>query len=276
MKAALITGASSGIGEVFARRLAARGEHVVLVARSAERLDAVCNELGRAHADVTCQSVALDLSAGDAPRQLFDETERRGLEVETLINNAGFGSMGEFLQLDPARELTMIDLNVKALVALTHLYLAPMRERRRGAIVNVASTAAFQAVPYMATYAATKAFVLSFSEALWEENRAHGVKVLALCPGVTTTNFFDAAQIEQPPLRMAQTPEAVVDTALAALRRGRSHVISGWLNYLQTQAERLVPRALVTRIAGSAIRTNFKPRKPEVRSQKPEGEGGRQ
>ena len=259
MKVALITGASSGIGEVFARRLAARGENVVLVARSGERLNAVCNELGRAHANVVAQAVALDLSEADAPQKLFDETSRRGLEVETLINNAGFGSMGEFLTLDLARELNMIDLNVKALVALTYLYLKPMRERKRGAIINVASTAAFQPVPYMATYAATKAFVLSFSEALWEENRARGVKVMALCPGVTSTNFFDAAQVEPPPLRIAQTPEEVVDTALAALARGRSHVISGWLNYLQTEAERLLPRSVVTRIAGSAIRSSLKP-----------------
>ncbi len=260
MKATLITGASSGIGEVFARRLAARGENVVLVARSADKLNALCSELGRAHANVSAQVVALDLSEPDAPQRLFDETNGRGFEVETLINNAGFGSLGEFLTLDSARELNMIDLNVKALVALTYLYLKPMRARGHGAIINVASTAAFQPVPYMATYAATKAFVLSFSEALWEENRAHGVRVLALCPGVTSTNFFAAAAIKPPPLRIAQTPEAVVDTALAALARGRGHVISGWMNYLQTQAERLVPRALVTRIAGSAIRTNMKPR----------------
>jgi uncharacterized protein len=259
MKVALITGASSGIGEVFARRLAARGENVVLVARSADKLDALCNELGRAHADVVAQSVALDLSEPDAPQALFDETSRRGLEVETLINNAGFGSTGEFLTLDLKRELNMIELNVKALVALTYLYLAPMRERKQGAIVNVASTAGFQPVPYMATYAATKAFVLSFSEALWEENRAHGVRVLALCPGVTSTNFFAAARMEPPPLRVAQTPEEVVDTGLAALARGRSHVISGWFNYLQTQAERLVPRSVVTRIAGRTIRSSVKP-----------------
>ncbi|HYY41478.1 MAG TPA: SDR family NAD(P)-dependent oxidoreductase, partial [Pyrinomonadaceae bacterium] len=185
---------------------------------------------------------------------------------ETLINNAGFGSMGEFAALDLARELNMIDLNIKALVALTHLYLAPMRERKRGAIINVASTAAFQPVPYMATYAATKAFVLSFSEALWEENRAHGIKVLALCPGVTNTNFFDAARMSQsPPLRITETPEAVVETALRGLARGRSHIISGWLNYLQTEAERLLPRSVVTRIAGSAIRASMKPERSEVR-----------
>jgi short-subunit dehydrogenase len=132
-----------------------------------------------------------------------------------------------------------------------------MRERKRGAIINVASTAAFQAVPFMATYAATKAFVLSFSEALWEENRPLGIKVMALCPGVTDTNFFDAAKIERPPMRVSQTPEQVVETALSGLRRGRSHVISGWANYLMTESERLVPRSLVARMVGTALRPRY-------------------
>jgi len=258
MKATLITGASSGIGEVFARKLAAQGRNVVLVARSEDRLQAVCNELGRAHAGVNCQHVALDLSEPDAPQHLFAETERRGLEIETLVNNAGFGSMGDFAALDVERELGMIDLNVRALVSLTHLYLTRMRERGRGAIINVASTAAFQPVPYMATYAATKAFVLSFSEALWEENRAHGIKMLALCPGVTETKFFDAAKIGRPPMRFSQSPEVVVDAALRALDKGQSHVISGWPNYVQTQAQRLVPRSLVARLVGKALRANLK------------------
>ncbi len=258
MKTTLITGASSGIGEVFARKIAARGEGVTLVARSGDKLAALCDELTRAH-NVGCEWVAADLSEQDAPQKLFDETVRRGLEVETLINNAGFGSMGDFAALDAKRELNMIDLNVRSLVALTHLYLAPMRARGRGAIINVASTAAFQGVPYMATYAATKAFVLSFSEALWEENRARGIKVMALCPGVTSTNFFDAAQMkQQPPMRLTQTPEAVVDAALDAITKGRSYIISGWSNYFITQAERLVPRSLVTRIAGKAIRSSAK------------------
>jgi len=189
MKTTLITGASSGIGEVFARRLAARGENVLLVARSSERLATICNELGRANTSVNAQYVAIDLSERDAPARLFEETEARGLIVETLINNAGFGSMGDLLAQDMERELNMIDLNVRALVELTYRYLTGMRARKAGAIINVASTAAFQPVPFMATYAATKAFVLSFSEALWEENRPLGIKVMALCPGVTNTNF---------------------------------------------------------------------------------------
>src|SRR5215210_3445710 len=231
MRTTLITGASSGIGEVFARRLAARGENVLLVARSSERLATVCNELGRANSQINAQYVALDLTERDAPARLYEETERRGLTVEMLINNAGFGSMGDFMAQDLERELNMIDLNIRALVELTYRYLSGMRERERGAIINVASTAAFQPVPFMATYAATKAFVLSFSEGLWEENRTYGIQVMALCPGVTETNFFEAARGQKPPARVAQTPEDVVDTALRGLAHHRSHIISGWTNY---------------------------------------------
>ena len=257
MKSTLITGASSGIGEAFARRLAARGDNVVLVARSEDKLAAICSEWGRTH-NVHAQYVALDLAKPEAPAHLFEETMRRGLEVETLINNAGFGSMGDFVTLDLERELNMIDLNVKSLVALTHYYLAPMRQRRHGAIINVASTAAFQPVPYMTTYAATKAFVLSFSEALWDENRQYGIKVMALCPGVTETNFFEASQMKQrPPMRSIQTSEQVVDTALRGLESGKSHIISGWINYFTTESERLVPRSVVTRIAGKALRDSM-------------------
>jgi len=255
MKTTLITGASSGIGESFARRLAVRGDNLLLVARSENKLASLCNELGRA-SSINAQYVALDLMERDAPVRLFDETNKRGLEVELLINNAGFGSVGDFARLDLQRELSMIDLNITSLVALTHLYLQPMRERKSGAIINVASTAAFQPVPYMTTYAATKAFVLSFTEALWEENRAHNIKILALCPGVTETNFFAAAHMgESPPMRVAQTPEQVVDTALKGLARGNGHIISGWANFVTTQSERLFPRSLITRLAGRMMRS---------------------
>jgi short-subunit dehydrogenase len=254
MNTTLITGASSGIGEVFARKLAVRGRNVLLVARSEEKLVTLCNELGRSNS-VRAQYVALDLSKPESAAVLFAEAAKRGLSVDMLINNAGFGSMGEFSQLDLARELNMIDLNVKSLVELTHLFLAPMIERKQGAIINVASTAAFQPVPFMATYAATKAFVLSFSEALWEENRAHGIKVLALCPGVTDTNFFEAARGFKPPARASQTPEEVVDTALRGLERGQSHIISGWMNFITTQSERLMPRSTITRVAGRMMRS---------------------
>ncbi len=256
MNASLITGASSGIGEVFARRLAARGRNVLLVARSEEKLVTLCNELGRSKS-IRAQHVALDLSLPESPARLFEETEKRGLSIDLLVNNAGFGSFGDFSKADQARELNMIDLNVKALVELTYRFLQPMRERKQGAIINVASTAGFQAVPFMATYAATKAFVLSFSEALWEENRPYGIKVMALCPGVTETNFFEAAHGHKPPARASQTPEEVVETALRGLARGKSHIISGWINRAMTESERLVPRSLVTRMAGRMMRGHY-------------------
>ncbi len=254
MNTTLITGASSGIGEVFARKLAARGRNVLLVARSEDKLITLCNELGRSNS-IRAQYVALDLSKPDAAERLFEEAEKRSLNIDLLINNAGFGSMGEFSKLDLARELNMIDLNIKSLVELTYKFLTPMRERKQGAIINVASTAAFQPVPFMATYAATKAFVLNFSEALWEENRPFGIKVMALCPGVTETNFFEAARGKKPPARVAQSAEEVVETALNGLDRGKSHIISGWTNFFMTQSERLVPRSLVTRLAGRMMRS---------------------
>jgi len=256
MNTTLITGASSGIGAAFARKLAARGRNVLLVARSEDKLIALCNELGRL-TSIRAQYVALDLEQPDAAAQLLAETEKRQLEIDMLINNAGFGSMGDFVKLDLKRELEMLQLNIRALVDLTHHFLPPMRERKRGTIINVASTAGFQAVPYMATYAATKAFVLSFSEALWDENRMHGVHVMALCPGVTETSFFEAAGIDRPPMRTIQTAEEVVDAALRGLRRQKPVVISGWTNWLTTAAERFVPRSLVTKVAGKALRSRF-------------------
>ncbi|HEX3144297.1 MAG TPA: SDR family oxidoreductase [Pyrinomonadaceae bacterium] len=253
MTTTLITGASSGIGETFARKLAAQGHDVLLVARSEDKLIALCNELGLNH-NVRAQYFVADLSQPDTPARLLEETRERNLEIDLLINNAGFGSMGEFGKLDLNRELNMIDLNVRSLVELTHLFLQPMRQRGSGSIINVASTASFQPVPFMATYAATKAFVLSFSEALWEENRTYGVKVMALCPGVTETSFFEASHMKRPPGRVIQTSEQVVDVALRALKRGKSSVISGWPNRITVETERVVPRSLILRAVGAIMR----------------------
>jgi uncharacterized protein len=254
MNATLITGSSSGIGAAFARKLAMRGRNVLLVARSEDKLITLCNELGRI-SGVRAQYFVLDLTEPDARLELFEETKRRGLEIDMLVNNAGFGSMGDFARLDLSNELKMIDLNVTALVELTHSFLVPMRERKQGTIINVASTAGFQSVPYMATYAATKAFVLSFSEALWEENRKHGVHVMALCPGVTETNFFEASKMDRPPMRTIQTAEEVVDVALRGLARRKSSVVSGWTNFLMVETERLVPRSMVIKLTGRALRS---------------------
>jgi short-subunit dehydrogenase len=256
MNTSLITGASSGIGAAFARKLAKRGRNVLVVARSEDKLIALCNELGRV-SGIRAQYVVMDLTEQDAASRLFEETQKRDLLIDMLINNAGFGSMGDFTRLELATELEMIDLNVKSLVDLTYKFLLPMRERRQGTIINVASTAGFQAVPFMATYAATKAFVLSFSEALAEENGKHGIRVLALCPGVTDTNFFAASKIDQPPMRTVQTPEEVVDAALRGLARGKSMVISGWTNWVTVEAERFVPRSVVTKVAAKALRSRF-------------------
>lgn len=256
MNTTLITGASSGIGAAFARKLAARGRNVLLVARSEDKLITLCNELGRL-SGIRAHYYTLDLMKPGAAAELLEETKRRELVIDTLVNNAGFGSMGDFVRLDLAHELEMIDLNIKALVDLTQRFLGPMRDRGQGTIINVASTAGFQAVPYMATYAATKAFVLSFSEALWEENRQFGVHVMALCPGVTETNFFKASRMERPPMRTIETPEDVVETALRALKHRKPSVISGWTNWIAVEAERFVPRSFVTKIAAKALRSQM-------------------
>jgi uncharacterized protein len=254
MNTTLITGASSGIGESFARKLAARGHNLLLVARSEDKLITLCNELGRSER-IRAQFMAMDLTHENAAQILFEETVKRELQVDFLINNAGFGSMGDFAKLDLAKELGMIDLNIRALVDLTHRFLQPMRERKSGRIINVASTAGFQPVPFMATYAATKAFVLCFSEALWEENRPYGIRVMALCPGVTDTNFFEASRMQRPPARTSQTPDQVVETALRAFKRGKSSVVSGWANLIMTESERVLPRKLVLRTVGAVMRS---------------------
>ncbi len=266
MKATLITGASGGIGEAFARRLAAERHNLVLVARSEDKLHRLCDELMLEH-KITAHYVAVDLIDFEADRRLFDETERHNLEIDWLINNAGYGSMGDFARLELESELEMIGLNVMALVALTHRYLEKMRERGSGGtIINVASTASFQPVPFMATYAATKAFVRSFSEAIAEENRPFNINVLALCPGPTETNFFDAANIgtnaKDAFLKKGmQTPEAVVEAALSAVNRGKSSVVSGWTNWLTARLGNFVPNSLIIRAVGGVLRPKFEERK---------------
>lgn len=257
MKVTLITGASSGIGEAFARALAAEKHNLVLVARNEERLHTLCDELMLEHG-ITAHYVALDLTGFEADRELFRETERHNLEVDWLINNAGFGSMGDFANLELERELEMIGLNIMVLVALTHRFLPQMRARKQGTIVNVSSSASFQPIPFMATYAATKAFVTSFSEAIAEENRPHGIKVMALCPGATETNFFNASAIAEPfKVKGVQTPEEVVEAALKGVYAGKSRVISGFSNKVGAALGSLAPDSLVTRVIGRVLRPKF-------------------
>ena len=261
MKFTLITGASGGIGEAFARKLAEEKHNLVLVARSENKLHEICDELMLKHS-IIAHYIALDLTEFEADKKLFEETERHGYEVEWLINNAGFGSMGDFAELDLEHELQMIDLNISALVALTHRYLPKMRERGNGVIINVSSAASFQPIPFMATYAATKAFVTSYSQAIAEENRLHGIKVLALCPGATETNFFAAAGMNEAfQVKGIQTPEDVVVTALKAVRRGRSLVVSGLANYIGSVFGTIVPDSLITRTIGKVLRSKLKEKK---------------
>jgi len=257
MKVTLITGASSGIGEAFAQRLAAEKHNLVLVARSEKKLHELCDELMLKH-KIVAHYVAMDLNDFEADKRLFEETERHGMEVDWLINNAGFGSMGDFAALDLEKELEMLNLNISVLVALTHRYLQRMRERKSGVIINVSSTASFQPVPFMAAYAATKAFVTSFSEAIAEENRPYGIKISALCPGPTDTNFFAAANAVPFSAKGMQTAEDVVEAALNGVSKGKSTTVSGWTNYIGSVFGTLVPDSLVARAIGTYLRPKMK------------------
>ena len=251
---ALVTGASSGIGEAFARGLATRGDDLVLVARRRDRLEALAADLGGQGGGV--EVLPADLTAEEGlvavERRLRALTE----PVDLLVNNAGFGSSGPFAELDIDRELEMIDLNVVALVRLTRAGLDAMGQRGAGAIVNVSSLASFQALPLTATYAATKAFVTSFTEALAEESRGSGVRLQALCPGLTRTDFHATAdwKLGWLPATTWQSPEQVVDASLAALAQGRVVVIPGVVNRVAARASWLLPRGLVTRLVSTAVR----------------------
>ncbi len=243
----LITGASAGLGVDFARQLSAKGHRLVLVARRKDRLDALAAELGNARA------VALDLGEVGAAGRLMADIAAHGERVDLLVNNAGFGLAGKFADLDGKRQRAMIDLNCGALTELAHAVLLGMIKRKSGAILNVASTAAFQPGPGMAVYFATKAFVLSFSEALHEEVRRHGVTVTALCPGPTATEFGEVAGWGGHKVVDAMTAASpdVVRAGLAALEKGRTVAIPGLINKAGAQGHRFLPRALLRRIAGS-------------------------
>ncbi len=257
MKATLITGASSGIGEAFARRLAAKKHDLVLVARSEKALHELCDELMLEH-KITAHYVALDLTEPGADERLFAETEKHGFEIDWLVNNAGFGSYGDFAKLDLEREAGMIDLNIRSLVSITHRYLNGMRTRKSGTIINVSSAAGFQPIPFMATYAATKAFVNSFSEAIAEENRPLGIQVMALCPGSTKTNFHSAANLDRSlQVKGQQTVEEVVETALRGVKSGRTRIVSGFVNDLVARVVTVVPNSVITRLMGKAMRSKL-------------------
>jgi uncharacterized protein len=257
-KWALVTGASAGIGKALAEELATGGTNLVLTARRADRLEELSRALATAH-KIRTQVFVADLADPSGPEKIFAFTQGKGIAVEILINNAGFGAYGEFTTVETHRLLDMVQVNCSAVVHLTRLYLPEMVKRRSGHVLIVASTASFQAVPYISTYAATKAFDLLFAEGLAEEMKRYGVRVCALCPGSTESEFHEVADQTHlaPSRKNRETAEKVAKTGLQALAAGKSYVISGTGNYLGAQTQRLVPRRLVTRIAARL----FRPRK---------------
>jgi uncharacterized protein len=256
-RTALVTGASSGIGKAFAEALAGRGASVLLAARSGDKLAALAREITRAHG-VDARPVEVDLSTENGPDHAFEKVRGMGLAVDILVNNAGYGTHGGYDSLPADRDHREVMLNVAALERLTHLAVPGMLARGWGIVVNVASTAAFQPLPYMAVYGATKAFVLSFSQALWGEYRGKNIRVLAVCPGATETDFFHVLGTEQAAMGKKRTPQQVVSGALKALERGRPCVIDGAGNFLAAQSIRLAPRRAVI-LGASAV---MRPRPP--------------
>jgi len=241
----VVTGASQGIGACFAEALAKRGKSLILVARTRTKLEALATSLREKYA-VRVEVLVADLGLTASPAEVAAHCA--SFSVDGLINNAGCGLGDEFAHESLDRVVEMLNLNIVTLTALTHL-LIPSLRKSRGVIVNIASTAAFQPVPYMAAYAASKAYVLHWSEALHEELRADGIYVLTLCPGATTTGFFGTAGIEAKRLRFpVQTPEAVVRTALRAWDSGRAVAISGWKNRLLVLG-RFAPRWMLVRMS---------------------------
>ena len=253
---ALVTGASSGIGREIAVRLAEEGHALVVVARSAARLEALATEL-RSRFGATVDVIEVDLGRHDGAEALMQVLAARRLDIEILVNNAGFGLFGQHVDTALADEQQMIDLNVSSLTRLTKLMLPAMRARGRGCILNVASTAAFQPGPYMAVYYATKAYVLSYSEALAEELRGSGITVTALCPGPTRSGFQDKAAMNDSALVKGKRLPGAAEVArygVAAMQRGQVVAIHGWKNWAMAQSLRLTPRRVATRLVAAMSR----------------------
>jgi hypothetical protein len=253
-KWALVTGASAGIGLALAEELAIGGTNLVLTARRTDRLDSLSQRLADSYKIQTLVFPA-DLSDPAAPEKIFAFTRDKRIEIDLLINNAGFGKYGEFPSVAKEPLLDMVQVNCSAVVHLTHLFVQGMVARRRGDILILASTASFQAVPYISTYAATKAFDLLFAEGLAEELKPFGIRVCALCPGSTESEFHVVAGQDKY-IRRAEPAQKVARTGLKALAAGKSYVISGLGNYLGAHGERLVPRRFVTHTAARM----FKPK----------------
>jgi uncharacterized protein len=262
MTTALITGASSGIGEEFAQQLAQKKTDLILVARSQEKLTRLATQLQQQYS-INAEVIVQDLTASAAGKTVFNLVEQKGLNVDLLINNAGFGDYGEFTKRGLTKQLAMIQLNVTVLTELTGLFLPAMKQRGNGGIINISSIAGFQPLPYMSVYAATKAFVLSFTEALWAENKNSGVRILVVCPGATESDFFKVAefpdsfaesQSKSKTVSLTSATDVVAD-ALKALDKGQSTIVTGGLaNQIIVNLPRFVPRDFLV----SAVEKQFK------------------
>lgn len=258
MKTALITGASSGIGEKFARELAAKKTNLVLVARSQDKLEQLARELTDKY-QIQTEVIVQDLTELAAGQSVFDTVQAKGLFIDLLINNAGFGDYGTFSDRPLSKQMAMVQLNITAVVELTGLFLPLMQQQSSGAIINISSIAGFQPIPYMSVYAATKAFVLNFSEALWAENKDLGVKILAVCPGPTESEFFNRADFPDSAtgsngMTMA-TAERIVQETFKALDKKQSNVVTGgFANQMIVNLPRLVPRDLLVNVVGKQFK----------------------
>lgn len=258
MTTALVTGASSGIGEAFARELASRKTDLVLVARSAEKLERLATELSSKY-QVKTEVIVRDLTKAAAGQAVFDSVRAKGLTIDLLINNAGFGDYGAFSDRPLSKQLAMVQLNITAVVELTGLFLPLMQQRKDGAIINVSSIAAFQPTPYLSVYAASKAFILNFSEALWAENKDRGVRILVACPGPTKSEFYARADFPDSAtglnnMTMA-SPEKVVRETLKALDKGQSTVVAGgFANQIIANLPRLLPRDVLVSVVGKQFK----------------------
>ncbi|MBD1373077.1 SDR family oxidoreductase [Hazenella sp. IB182357] len=251
-KTALITGASSGLGKAYAYRLASMGHNLILVARSTDKLEALANDLNNQF-QITSYVIPIDLSEAYAAKKLYHELNERSLHVDILVNNAGVGASGPFIDHTFEENHRMVMLNITTLMELTHLLLPAMVKKGYGDVINVASLMSFFSSPYMSVYAASKAFVLSFSEGISREYMSQGIRVIAICPGTTDTNFFAQAPLDIKQ-REFRTPEQVVDSTFRALDRGKSHTVDGLSNTLLTLLPRLLPRKLLTAIFGTAMK----------------------
>lgn len=254
---AVVTGASAGIGRAIADQLAAEGTNLFLTARRVDRLNEIADWL-RTQRAIEVETCAADLTEAAGPKRIFEATEARGIRPALLVNNAGFGLFGEFHEASQQRLLEMVQVNCSAVVALTHLYLPAMVKRRSGDVLIVASTAAFQSVPYHSVYAATKGFDLLFAEGIAEEVKRYGVRVCALCPGNTESEFHEVAGEPKDVPLQTQTAEEVARIGLEAVAAGKPAVICGLGNLMGMEIQRFLPRRLVSSVSGRIFRPKKK------------------